>query len=81
MLNLEGSSDCISNLPSIVCKCGAKILLVPDLASMNWAIEGHLDEHKSNAKDPEVAKKVDDLREHLIVQVFEKIIDAQKSLH
>lgn len=35
-----------SKMPLVRCTCGAKILLVPDLAAMNRAIKNHLTEHK-----------------------------------
>ena len=33
-------------MPVYDCSCGTKILIVPDLAAMNKAIEAHLIEHK-----------------------------------
>ena len=35
-----------SNLPIVKCSCGAKILLVPDLAAMDRAIKRHMADHK-----------------------------------
>jgi hypothetical protein len=35
-----------AKMPVFICPCGAKILIVPDLAEMNKAIENHLAEHK-----------------------------------
>ena len=35
-----------SNLPIVTCSCGAKILVVPDVAAMSLAIKNHLAEHK-----------------------------------
>jgi len=35
-----------SKMPTIVCKCGEKILVVPDLIVMGEAIKKHLQEHK-----------------------------------
>jgi hypothetical protein len=32
--------------PVFICSCGVKILIVPDLAEMNKAIENHLVEHR-----------------------------------
>jgi hypothetical protein len=37
-----------NNLLIINCKCGAELLLVPDLKSMNEAIENHVAEHVAN---------------------------------
>ncbi len=36
-----------SNMPIVMCTCGAKILVVPDLAAMNRAVKNHKVEHKS----------------------------------
>jgi hypothetical protein len=35
-----------SNMPIVKCSCGAKILLVPDLAAMDRAIKKYMAEHK-----------------------------------
>lgn len=35
-----------SNLPVVKCSCGAKILLIPDLAAMDRAIKRHMADHK-----------------------------------
>ena len=35
-----------SRMPIVKCDCGAKILVVPDLAAMDRAIKTHLAEHK-----------------------------------
>jgi hypothetical protein len=34
-------------MPVVVCSCGAKILVVPDLAAMDKALKKHLAEHKN----------------------------------
>jgi hypothetical protein len=34
------------NLPIVKCSCGAKILLVPDVAAMSLAVKNHLTKHK-----------------------------------
>ena len=59
-----------NNLLIIKCKCGAEILLVPDLKSMNKAIENHIAEHF--AKKESTTKDADQIRDYLIMQVFEK---------
>ncbi len=60
-------------MQTLECKCGAEILLIPDLEAMNHAIEDHVAEHKNkgtdSTKDVIAANKI---REHLIAQVFEK---------
>jgi hypothetical protein len=59
-----------NNLLTIKCKCGAELLLVPDLKSMSKAIENHIAEHF--AKKESTKKDVDQIRDYLIMQVFEK---------
>lgn len=60
-----------NNLLVIKCKCGAELLLVPDLKSMSEAIENHVAEHVAK-KERTTAKGADQIRDHLIGQVFEK---------
>jgi len=60
-----------SSLPTIKCKCGAELLLVPDLKSMNKAIENHVAEHV--AKKETTTKDACQTRDYLITQVFELI--------
>jgi len=36
-----------SNMPIVTCICGKKILVVPDLAAMDRAINNHRAKHKS----------------------------------
>ena len=57
---------------TITCKCGAKILLVPDLKEMNLSLETHISEHKKKygISDDEAETIIEDL----IVQVFSKIV-------
>jgi hypothetical protein len=44
------------NLVLIECKCGAEILLLPDLKEMNHAIETHVAKHKKMAISSKRAK-------------------------
>jgi hypothetical protein len=60
------------DLPLIKCECGAEILLIPDLESMSQAIENHIGEHINKAEQPATADCANQIREHLITQVFEK---------
>ena len=46
-----------SKMPIVMCTCGAKILVVPDLAAMNRAIKNHLAEHK-NADEQFLIKQI-----------------------
>jgi hypothetical protein len=49
----------INELGVAVCSCGAKILVVPDVAAMAKAVKNHLAEHKGADED------------YLIAQIFE----------
>ena len=42
----EDKKNSKSTLPIVKCSCGAKILVVPDVAAMSLAIKRHLAEHK-----------------------------------
>jgi len=42
----EKREKVFSKMPVVVCKCGEKILVVPDLIVMGEAIKKHLQEHK-----------------------------------
>jgi hypothetical protein len=35
-----------SHMPIVKCTCGARILLVPDVAGMSLAVKNHMAEHK-----------------------------------
>ena len=62
------------HLSAVTCECGYKILLVPDLAAMNLAIEKHVLEHKNKgAKDAEAIR----IEDALISQVFDKAAESQ----
>jgi hypothetical protein len=37
-------------MPIMTCDCGAKILVVPDIAAMDRALKNHKVEHKSTDK-------------------------------
>jgi hypothetical protein len=37
-------------MPVVLCRCGAKILIVPDLAAMKKAIKNHLNQHNKVLK-------------------------------
>jgi hypothetical protein len=41
-------------LPLIRCKCGAEILLLPDLGAMSRAIKTHVFEHTKNERSDEM---------------------------
>jgi hypothetical protein len=56
---------------TITCRCGAQILLVPDLKEMNTSLEAHVNEHKKKDKISDVEAEV--ILEDLIAQLFRKI--------
>ena len=58
---------------TITCECGEKILLVPDLKSMQQAIDLHLKNHKKKQNDSEAENsEMEQLRQELIAKVFVK---------
>ena len=62
------------SLSMIICKCGFKILLVPDAQEMNQAIEKHVLEHRNKgANEAEVNR----IEKDLIIQIFDKISDPK----
>ena len=44
-LNLKEAEHVGRRMPVFKCSCGENILIVPDLAAMNRAIENHINEH------------------------------------
>ena len=44
------------SLPTILCECGEKILVIPDLEEMARCIETHAMIHEKKEADPEKAK-------------------------
>lgn len=57
---------------TIMCQCGAQILLMPDFKEMNFSLEAHVNKHKKNDKISDVEAEA--ILDDLIAQVFEKII-------
>ena len=45
-----------SNLPIVICECGTKILVIPDLGEMELSIMEHAALHEENEADPKKAK-------------------------
>ncbi len=67
------------NLPTVNCKCGAAILVIPNVELMDKAIETHVKEHKEKVKGHrEAEKEAECIRLDLIAKVFEKAYQAQK---
>jgi hypothetical protein len=61
-----------NSMPIIQCKCGEKILLVPDLKAMNIAIERHLAAHRKATKKTKIEEESSaSLRQFLIEQVLQ----------
>lgn len=62
-----------TNLPVIVCTCGAEILLIPNVQEMNKAIEAHILEHTKKLKvAKEMEAEAERIRDDLIIKVLEK---------
>jgi hypothetical protein len=55
-------------LPLVVCQCGFKILIVPDLAEMARSIENHAETHEKGENNPKKAKAERDRIEELLTQ-------------
>ena len=56
---------------TITCRCGAQILLVPDLKEMNASLENHVNTHKKKDKISDVEAEA--ILDDLVAQVFRKI--------
>ena len=63
---------------TITCRCGAKILVVPDLKEMNASLEDHVNAHKKKDKISDVEAEA--ILEDLIAQLFSKITVESDSL-
>jgi hypothetical protein len=62
-----------THLPLIKCRCGAEILLLPDLNAMNKAIEAHACVHVRTERNPyRAAAEAIRVRDHLIGQMLGK---------
>lgn len=64
-------------LPLIHCRCGTKILVVPDAAAMGKAIELHVFNCRLTKQAKNLSQCVTDLREYLIEQVLDVAAEAQ----
>jgi hypothetical protein len=70
-----------TRMPIIKCRCGAKILLLPDLNAMNKAVEAHARSHGRRQKDPfQAAAEADRVRDDLIRQIFKKASGTRQVL-
>ena len=61
-------------LPLVVCECGFRILLVPDLDEMTRSIEAHAAAHEINETDPKRAEAEHCRIEELLTQKTLKLI-------
>jgi hypothetical protein len=73
-------------LPLVVCECGSKILVVPDLGEIVSSIEAHATTHEKNEADPEKAKsehcRIEELLAQKVLIRLAKIrISNNKKLH
>jgi len=60
-------------LPLIRCKCGAEILLLPDMKAMDKAIQAHAQSHSQAERNPyRAAAEVIRVQDHLIGQMLRK---------
>jgi DNA-directed RNA polymerase subunit RPC12/RpoP len=61
-------------LPLIRCsRCGAEIMLVPNVKLMSDAIEAHVEMHKSKMKNlPDAEAEAEQIRDDLIRQVLDR---------
>lgn len=66
-------------LPVVVCECGFKILLVPDLEEMVRSIEAHATIHERSQTDTEKAKAEHSRIEELLTQKVLISIGKRKS--
>lgn len=58
---------------SIMCECGAEILVIPDVKEMGRSIESHAEEHRKKEQNPVAGKAAFERVENfLIKQVLEK---------
>jgi hypothetical protein len=58
---------------SILCECGAEILLIPDIKEMGRCIQSHAREHQKKEKDPAAGKAAFEYIENFLIgKVLEK---------
>jgi hypothetical protein len=70
-----------NSTPLIDCKCGEKILLIPDLKAMNIAIETHIAAHRKVTKKTKIEEKsLASLRQFLIEQLLQLSCQTNASL-
>ena len=64
---------------TVVCECGSKILVIPDIKEMSAAIENHVWEHIKNEKDQsKVTCEKCRLMDLLVAQVLKVASDSKQ---
>ncbi len=66
-----------AKLPTIkCCRCGAEIILIPNVKLMSEAIEAHVEKHRLRVGESvEAEAEADQIRDDLIKQVFDKVTE------
>ena len=75
MRNTKNSDQ---KLPLVVCECGFKILVIPDLDEMVRSIEAHAATHKRSQTDPEKAQAEHSRIEEMLTQKVLLAISKKK---
>jgi hypothetical protein len=55
---------------SVWCKCGAEILLIPDVKEMGRCIESHAAEHQKNEQNPADGKTAFEYIENFLIKMI-----------
>ncbi len=64
-----------SNLPIVVCECGARIILLPDLDEMARVLDEHAATHEKSISDPNEAEAEHCRIEELLIQKVFSLIE------
>ncbi|HSV50222.1 MAG TPA: hypothetical protein VLH35_07885 [Candidatus Acidoferrales bacterium] len=67
-----------NRLPLIHCRCGAEILVIPDVKAMDKAIEAHLAACQTIKQSKDKGECTKELHEYLIKQVFDVAVAEAK---
>ncbi len=74
---MDQTSQDTKGLPVIQCRCGTKILVVPDATAMGKAIELHVVNCQLTKQAKNLTQCVADLSEYLITQVIDIAVDTE----
>jgi hypothetical protein len=82
----SGKSNPTHNLPLVVCECGEKILLVPDLDEMARSIDAHASMHEKKEINQETAAqeycRIEELlSQKVLILIGKKIHNQDKNAH